>query len=71
MNDPTTFLSHSPGAVKDVSEEITRSMIVADRAKAQIAAATSLRRRRGRFGRVPDNAALRRRTDAWVPIARR
>jgi hypothetical protein len=34
MNDPTTFLSHSPGAVKDVSEEVMRSMIVADRAKA-------------------------------------
>ena len=30
----TLFLSHSPGAVKDVSEEIMRSMIVADRAKA-------------------------------------
>src|SRR5580658_2593260 len=30
----TLFLSHSPGAVKDVSDEIMRSMIVADRAKA-------------------------------------
>src|ERR1700684_3328605 len=30
----TLFLSHSPGAVRDVSEEIMRSMIVADRAKA-------------------------------------
>ena len=30
----TLFLSHSPGAVKDISDEIMRSMIVADRAKA-------------------------------------
>ena len=30
----TLFLTHSPGAVKDISDEIMRSMIVADRAKA-------------------------------------
>lgn len=29
----TLFLTHSPGAVKDISDEIMRSMIVADRAK--------------------------------------
>jgi regulator of protease activity HflC (stomatin/prohibitin superfamily) len=29
----TLFLSHSPGAVKDVSEQILQSMLVADRAK--------------------------------------
>ena len=30
----TLFLSHSPGSVKDVSDEILRSMLVAERAKA-------------------------------------
>src|ERR1700724_3453615 len=30
----TLFLTHSPGAVKDITDEIMRSMIVADRAKA-------------------------------------
>src|SRR6202162_5156538 len=30
----TLFLTHSPGAVKDISDEIMRSMIVAERAKA-------------------------------------
>ena len=30
----TLFLSHSPGAVKDISEQVLQSMLVADRAKA-------------------------------------
>jgi regulator of protease activity HflC (stomatin/prohibitin superfamily) len=30
----TLFLTHSPGAVKDISDEILRSMLVAERAKA-------------------------------------
>ena len=30
----TLFLTHSPGAVKDISDEIMRSMLVAERAKA-------------------------------------
>ena len=30
----TLFLSHSPGAVKDISDQILQSMVVADRAKA-------------------------------------
>ena len=30
----TLFLSHSPGAVKEISDEIMQSMLVADRAKA-------------------------------------
>jgi hypothetical protein len=29
----TLFLSHSPGAVRDISEQIMQSMLVADRAK--------------------------------------
>jgi hypothetical protein len=29
----TLFLAHSPGAVKDVSDQIQESMLVADRAK--------------------------------------
>jgi hypothetical protein len=29
----TLFLSHSPGAVKEVSEQILESMVVAERAK--------------------------------------
>ena len=30
----TLFLTHSPGAVKDVADQIMQSMIIADRAKA-------------------------------------
>src|ERR1700730_8085359 len=30
----TLFLSHSPGAVKEISDEIMRSMLIAERAKA-------------------------------------
>ena len=29
----TLFLSHSPGAVRDISEQIMQSMLVAERAK--------------------------------------
>jgi hypothetical protein len=29
----TLFLSHSPAAVRDISEQILQSMLVADRAK--------------------------------------
>jgi hypothetical protein len=29
----TLFLSHSPGAVKDISEQILNSMLAADRSK--------------------------------------
>ena len=29
----TLFLAHSPGAVKDISDEIMRAMVVAERAK--------------------------------------
>ena len=31
-NDKTLFLSHSPGAVRDVSAQLLQSMLVADRA---------------------------------------
>ncbi len=31
----TLFLAHSPGAVKDISDEVLRSMLIAERAKAQ------------------------------------
>ena len=30
----TLFLPHSPGAVKDISDQVLQSMLVADRAKA-------------------------------------
>ena len=30
----TLFLSHSPGAVKDISEQVLQSMLIAERAKA-------------------------------------
>jgi len=30
----TLFLSHSPGAVKDISEQVLQSMLTAERAKA-------------------------------------
>jgi regulator of protease activity HflC (stomatin/prohibitin superfamily) len=30
----TLFLAHSPGAVKDISDEIMRAMVIAERAKA-------------------------------------
>ena len=30
----TLFLSHSPGAVRDISEQIMQSMLIAERAKA-------------------------------------
>jgi regulator of protease activity HflC (stomatin/prohibitin superfamily) len=30
----TLFLTHSPGAVKDISDEVMRSMLAAERAKA-------------------------------------
>jgi len=35
-NDKTStlFLTHSPGAVKDISDEVMRSMLAAERAKA-------------------------------------
>jgi ABC-type dipeptide/oligopeptide/nickel transport system ATPase component len=30
----TLFLTHSPGAVKDIADEVMRAMVIAERAKA-------------------------------------